>query len=349
VPRIPASEQLRPTPNPPDHFSILGAFLAQLPVGGADAYRAATAAAEAGFPVGGVGDPAVGTQRRRLCSSRASSSPEANRVSSSTTTSTLAPIGFDIRGTAESWPPGDRRPRGQARLDPGSSVSIRVDQRNRDIVARRFERHSGVPRSRPPMRTTESASIRVIYVILSGQLQQDPSLGSFPVEVVAWARRRTAADCRRQTSAPNLDSSGAISKHFSRTLGPSSSRRAVTDEKKVHGIRTALDCPSSVVSRPMQGLSSDLARRRSGPFLFARMLDEMGHAVLGPLAGGRRRLRRLHRALRPSNGVEGDANRCPRANPPVGFVARQGCRPRFSSRQERCRAASNKWSRSPAR
>ena len=91
---------------------------------------------------------------------------------------------------------------------------------------------------------------------------------------------------------------------------------AVTDEKKVHGIRTALDCPSSVVSRPMQGLSSDLARRRSGPFLFARMLDEMGHAVLGPLAGGRRRLRRLHRALRPSNGASRATPTGARALPP---------------------------------
>jgi hypothetical protein len=163
--------ELRPTPNPPDHLSILGAFLTQRPVGSADADRAETAAAEAGFPVGGVGDPAVGTQRAS-------------------------------------------RP-----------VSVRVDHRNRDDIARRLEQHSGVPRSQPPVRTTESVSIRVIYVIVSGgaskMLHLVPSLSRWSV----GARRRTAADFRRQTSEPNLDSSGAISKHSSRTLGPSSRRR----------------------------------------------------------------------------------------------------------------------------
>jgi len=197
---------------------------------GADADRAATAAAEAGFPVGGVGDPAVGTQRAS-------------------------------------------RP-----------VSVRVDQRNRDDIARRLEQDSGVPRSQPPMRTTESVSIRVIYVIVSNgaskMLHLVPSLSRWSV----GPRRRAAADCRRQPSAPNLDSIRVSFRNISRAQSVLRLGGGGTNAKRVHGIRTALDCPSSVVSRPVQGLSSDLARRRSGPFLFARMLGEMGHAVLEPLA-----------------------------------------------------------------
>jgi hypothetical protein len=157
------------------------------------------------------------------------------------------------------------------------------------------------------MRTTESGSIRVIYAIVSGSaskiLHSVPALSRWSVGAGAASLQTAAARPRRRIWIAAVQFRNIPRAHSVLRLGGG----AVTNAKKVHRIRTAQDCPSSVVSRPVQGMSSDLARRRSGPFLFARMLDEMGHAVLDPLAGGQRRLRR--------------GQQVPACNALVGFVA----------------------------